>query len=60
VAKYLDLQATSLFARIPLIKRVGTEGEYVIENCDIAKELLYTFFPALPPCEQEEVQANYN
>lgn len=59
-AKYLDSQASSSFARVPPIKKAGTEGEFATENHEIGKELLQAFFPLPPPCEQEEDLAVYN
>jgi hypothetical protein len=39
---------------------VGADGELVTENQEIGRELLQAFFPAPPPCEQEEAPAVYN
>ena len=47
--KYLDPQATFMFARILLIKKAGGQGEVVIENYNITRELLQAFFLVLLP-----------
>ena len=61
VLKYLDLQATSMFTKIPLIKKDGGQGEVVTKNHNIARELLQAFFPVPLPCEQkEDTMASYN
>lgn len=52
-AKYLDTRASSSFARVPPIKKQGTE-EVATENQEIEEELLKTFFPT-PPQEDEAV-----
>lgn len=59
-AKYLDSQASSSFARVPPIKKDGTEDEYATENHDIGNEFLRTFFPTPPTCEHEEGPTVYD
>ena len=38
--KYLNSQAISIFAKIPLIKKDGGQGEIIIKNYNIVRELL--------------------
>jgi hypothetical protein len=59
-AKYLDAKATASFARVPPIKKAGTEDEYATENQDIAEELLQAFIPAPPSCEPEDTPSGYS
>jgi len=59
-AKYLDTKATASFARVPPIKKAGTEDEFVTENQDIAGELLRAFFPPPPSCEPEGAPGGYS
>lgn len=60
VAKYLDSQAGSSFARVAPIKKAETEDETVTENQDIATELLQAFFPTPPPWEPEDALSTYS
>jgi len=61
VSKYLNPQATSAFTKIPLIKKARGQGEVVIENHNITRELLQAFFLALLLYKQEkEAITSYN
>lgn len=59
-AKYLDSQGGSSFVRVPPIQKADREGEFMTKNQEIGKELLRTFFPTPPPCEQEDEPVTYN
>ncbi|ORY01183.1 hypothetical protein BCR34DRAFT_606026 [Clohesyomyces aquaticus] len=48
------------FARVSLIKKAGTDNEFVAENQDVADELLRAFFPAPPSCEPEDAPSGYS
>jgi hypothetical protein len=56
----LDLQAGSSLARVPPIKKANTEREVAIENSEIGKELLQSFFSTPPLCEQENTLTAYD
>jgi hypothetical protein len=54
------VQASSSCARVPPIKKASIDEGYATEDHEIGKELLQTFFPTPPACEDEDTPITYN